>query len=292
MTTIREVEIKLEPTQQTKLFLVRTMSGAKSTTTVDALKNLLQLAQFQLSRDRDILIRDEYLDTRDLSFYSKGISCRIRHTGSEISLQLKTPAQIAKVDSVGYFDRQEQTAAISSEQYDAVLTQRRLPDAFKAMFDSEMPEMRVVCEVTNARSTYKMQRDDQLYELSIDCCSFRNPVSSYRLKSDFVEIEIEALNDAGQKASPALRNDLKKILNQQHQFSFSTESKYQRAVDGLKLARPRIVQNIYGSDTEFGVGVGLIGLVTSTVAATAPNASLLVGVCLLLALLIYFHIKK
>jgi hypothetical protein len=202
-----EVEIKLRTTISGGAQLFQSLfCGTASTLT--ALRKLLCLERAQFNRQHDQVIRDEYLDTREHSCFSANVSCRIRHVGASIHLQSKHSVISASTEVAGFFRRTELSQEIGFVERDQLLESRRLPLNFARLFAAHDLTMMVACEVIDVRMPFLMTIGDQEYSLSIDRCTYFDPLSRFRADAPRLEIEIEALNVEACRSSRQLRDKI------------------------------------------------------------------------------------
>ena len=284
-----ETEIKLLPTRQTKLGLIRAFSGRAHKTAIETLTDYLEIAQFSISSADSETIRDEYLDDAEYSLLRKGISFRVRHKGRERRLEIKIPQTLGIPQADGVFDRREYSSIIPMEEYRRLVDLSEIPSDARSVLRESSSNVHIVCEVSDNRLLYHLRRGDALYQLSIDRCGFFDPSTGYRSKNVFMEIEIEALNKFASEDSKKLRRDLELILRKERRFTFSNTTKYQDAVRALRIKYPRPIRRLFSNDTEFGITVTLVALLSAfLLVVTSPEFAAVITCVLLGGAVAYF----
>lgn len=286
-----EKEIKLLPTRQTKLSLIRAFSGRANKTAIETLTDFLRIAQFAISPVDSETIRDEYFDDDEYSLLRKGISFRVRHRGREQRLEIKIPQSAASLLPDGVFDRNEYSSILPIEEYRKLVEASEIPSSASKVLGAIAKSFHFVCEVVDNRLIYRIERGEARYQLSIDRCGFSDPSTGYRSKNEFMEVEIEALNKAAAEDSKKLRQDLDLILEKEGRFTFSTSTKYQTAVKALRIKSPKALRRLLSNDTELSVAVTLIALLSAfLLAVTSAIPAAIVTFLLLLAALVFFSL--
>lgn len=292
MEIISEVEIKLRPSAQTKVILERALVGNSNTASVDELIALLGLANYLIESSGSRTIRDEYYDTKLLEFHARGASCRVRHVGDTQELTVKWRKAQPVTAGRGLFEREERTQKLTHKEYLALVETGMLPASWEAFEPLENRRLILICEVANSRRDFQMKRKKELYQLSVDRCSFSDLRESFRRNEDFLEVEIEAENMPAQIGSKELRDKLAEISRLHGKFEFSSASKYSQAVHELGIGKSIFIKGLIRKSQDAGIAIGLVALVVGFPLAMGYFVLSGVIAVLLLGLYLFYSYKK
>lgn len=282
-----EVEIKVQPSTQVKVLLLKAFAGQGTTPPDQKVRELLDIADYSI-RPREIqILSDEYFDDDDFSLQASGAGCRVRTLGSQLELTVKA---LAATKDFGVLARQETSALLRLEDYQAFKRSGALPAAFHNHGISLKGPLRPIATIINSRTTYTMVKGSEQYLLSVDHFTAHDPIRGDHSR-DFLELEIEAENDAAHRAIGGVREKIAKILNSERNFRFSTGSKYDLAVQALHLKRSRLLRHLLSSDglnlSYIATAVSLLGIILAMKLSAPMQFSLSAVVIAATAILVW-----
>ena len=276
----QELEIKLTPTAQIKLKIIRTESGLEDIQVTTWLKEALGLARYEFSSVATLNLLDEYLDTVNLQLYRQSCSCRVRTQSAARELTIKTPTDRILSSEPGLFVRGELKLLLSEPQYRSLIDDGILPQSMLRNHLTSLSELKLkkVCEIANTRTLLKMQRANSEFELAIDKFSFFNPGLNFRFPEDSLEIEIEAINPSAKAEISSLLQEIRQICKLNGSFTFSTRSKYDAAVNHLRLDKSGALRVLLSRDGDIALVLGVFALLAGVVAPLSPVIGASIGI--------------
>ncbi|GFE86448.1 CYTH domain-containing protein [Steroidobacter agaridevorans] len=255
-----ENKIRFRPTTQVKFLLLKALAGQGSGAPDQKVRQLLDIADFSIQSKQVQILSDEYFDDADFCLQMSGAGCRVRTLGSELELTVKA---LTATKVFGVFKRQETSATLTLQEYQDFKQSGALPVAFQEHGIPIKGPLQLKTTIINSRTTYTMVKAAEQYLLSVDHFIAYNSDRRNRSR-DFVELEIEAVNEAALQAMSGVREKIGKILNSERNFRFSTGSKYDLAVQALHLKRNPLLQDLLSDGVKLayiGMAVSLLGII-------------------------------
>ncbi len=253
----REHELKLVPTVHSQVKLLHLVRSRNVKEIIQTLTSAFGIGDFRVAVENITSIIDEYFDTDDLAIFQTHSVFRVRRDGGGPKLVIKRLIS----QEPGEFTRTEHETSLTEERYQEYVANGFSTFEGLQIVDLTGKKLSLKLKVSNERSNYLLQRDDERLRLSLDSFMFSNPKTGRTSDQQF-EIELEALNDV---ASSKLRNIKNNLLGVLRGFEFSKSSKYERGIKKFSIDRSEWLQGLiaWGSSesaTWAGIVIGMIGV--------------------------------
>lgn len=262
-----EKEIKLVATDAMQAKLLTDLRNKKEDeidAVLSTIRAAFELAEFEISQAKIKVVLDEYYDTKDLFLYDSHASLRVRRQDGQVEITVKKPL----AQEPGQFTRSENTKIISEEQYPQYI-QNDFHEITKAVLpDIKNKSVELTVKINNERRSFLLTRGDEKYELVLDLISFTNPKTG-KTSETLSEVEIEALNEAARKKLGGIKRNIVEIIKK---FSYSTDSKYERAIkyfgfDKRKAQRRFLWWNNEIGLAQAGIVIAVLAIVVTVIIA-------------------------